>query len=317
MAINVDTVYKTVLLILNQQQRGYMTPDEFNRVGTQVQLGIFENYANDLNQQMRVPQNDTEYGNRFKNTATKIDIFKKIRTATYNNVGGYYELPTAVDTPLITPQAFTGNGVLTAFTLVAPWTTLLGSIDSQVKITVAGVEVFNWTYDNQSLTVTFTTPPANAAAISISLYAMDFYRLGTVIYNDVTEIQLMDRNEWYLIKKAPLVAPTTTYPACLFEDEKIYIYPTTIVPGLSTNNTSPIQVSYIKKPANILWSSTPGSVGQLLYSSANSIQFELHPSEQTNVILQVLSYAGVILQDPNIVQMAAQQVQQEQMNDKS
>ena len=208
MAINVDTVYKTVLLILNQQQRGYMTPDEFNRVGTQVQLGIFENYANDLNQQMRVPQNDTEYGNRFKNTATKIDIFKKIRTATYNNVGGYYELPTAVDTPLITPQAFTGNGVLTAFTLVAPWTTLLGSIDSQVKITVAGVEVFNWTYDNQSLTVTFTTPPANAAAISISLYAMDFYRLGTVIYNDVTEIQLMDRNEWYLIKKAPLVAPT-------------------------------------------------------------------------------------------------------------
>ena len=31
MAINVDTVYKTVLLILNQQQRGYMTPDEFNK----------------------------------------------------------------------------------------------------------------------------------------------------------------------------------------------------------------------------------------------------------------------------------------------
>ena len=44
MAINVDTVYKTVLLILNQQQRGYMTPDEFNRVATQVQLEIFEDY---------------------------------------------------------------------------------------------------------------------------------------------------------------------------------------------------------------------------------------------------------------------------------
>ena len=50
MAINVDTVYKTVLLILNQQQRGYMTPDEFNRVGTQVQLNIFQGYFDTLNQ---------------------------------------------------------------------------------------------------------------------------------------------------------------------------------------------------------------------------------------------------------------------------
>ena len=66
MAINVDTVYKTVLLILNQQQRGYMTPDEFNRVATQVQLEIFEDYFDDLNQQLKRPQNDTEYANRVR-----------------------------------------------------------------------------------------------------------------------------------------------------------------------------------------------------------------------------------------------------------
>ena len=47
-----------------------MTPDEFNRVATQVQLGIFENYANDLSQQIRVPQNETVYGDRFKNVST-------------------------------------------------------------------------------------------------------------------------------------------------------------------------------------------------------------------------------------------------------
>ena len=38
MAINVNTVYQTVLLILNKEQRGYMTPTEFNSIGTQVQL---------------------------------------------------------------------------------------------------------------------------------------------------------------------------------------------------------------------------------------------------------------------------------------
>ena len=57
MAINVNTVYTTVLSILNKEQRGYITPDEFNKLATQVQLDIFENYFEDLNQQLRVPSN--------------------------------------------------------------------------------------------------------------------------------------------------------------------------------------------------------------------------------------------------------------------
>ena len=77
MAINVDTVYKTVLLILNQQQRGYMTPDEFNRVATQVQLEIFEGYLNDLNQQLRSPQNNSEYANRVENLEEDLQYFQK------------------------------------------------------------------------------------------------------------------------------------------------------------------------------------------------------------------------------------------------
>jgi anaerobic ribonucleoside-triphosphate reductase len=77
MAVNVDIVYKTVLLILNQQQRGYMTPDEFNKTATQVQLTIFESYASDLNQQYRLPDNDTEYGDRVKNIEQKLQFFQK------------------------------------------------------------------------------------------------------------------------------------------------------------------------------------------------------------------------------------------------
>ena len=77
MAINVNTVYKTVLLILNQQQRGYMTPDEFNKIGTQVQLNIFEKYEDDLNQMYRVAQNDTEYANRVKNIEENLQPFQK------------------------------------------------------------------------------------------------------------------------------------------------------------------------------------------------------------------------------------------------
>ena len=49
MAVNVNTVYRTVLLIINKEQRGYLNPDEFNRTAAQVQLEIFNEYFEDLN----------------------------------------------------------------------------------------------------------------------------------------------------------------------------------------------------------------------------------------------------------------------------
>jgi hypothetical protein len=96
MAINVDTVYKTVLLILNKEQRGYMTPQEFNRTATQVQLEIFEQYFDDLNQQLRVPQSDQDYADRVANIEEKMSIFETTGLCTYtsNSAGGYFSLPT-------------------------------------------------------------------------------------------------------------------------------------------------------------------------------------------------------------------------------
>jgi len=78
MAISVDDVYKTVLLILNKEQRGYITPAEFNKLATQVQLEIFENYFQYENRQYRLPDNESEYSDRYKNVDEKIAIFKKL-----------------------------------------------------------------------------------------------------------------------------------------------------------------------------------------------------------------------------------------------
>jgi hypothetical protein len=43
----------------------------------------------------------------------------------------------------------------------------------------------------------------------------------------------------------------------------------------------------------------------------------LHPSEQTNLITRILLYSGIVINDPQIVQVAAQQVQAETINSKS
>ena len=54
MAILANTVYQRVLAIANKEQRGYITPQEFNLLANQAQLEIFEQYFYDINQRSRM-----------------------------------------------------------------------------------------------------------------------------------------------------------------------------------------------------------------------------------------------------------------------
>lgn len=59
---NVDTVYQTVLALANKEQRGYITPQEFNLFARQAQMEIFEQYFYDLDQAKRsLPSSISEF----------------------------------------------------------------------------------------------------------------------------------------------------------------------------------------------------------------------------------------------------------------
>ena len=74
--VSVDKVYQRVLAILNKENRGYMTPQEYNLLANQAQLEIFEQYFYDLNQYNRRGEINNEYANIVKNIKEKIDLFK-------------------------------------------------------------------------------------------------------------------------------------------------------------------------------------------------------------------------------------------------
>jgi len=232
MAVNVNTVYRTVLLIINKEQRGYLTPDEFNRTAAQVQLDIFNEYFEDLNQQLRVPGNDSEYSDRIKNLEEKIAIFQTEGDCTA--VSGGFDIPSVTD----------------------------------------------------------------------------FYKLGTVIYNDEKEVQYVQPNELIELNLSPITKPSTYWPVYTYKNFVIKVYPTTITSGISC--------TYIRKPSNPEWNFTTSPPNyQYVYDEDNSTDFELHPTEQVNIITRILLYSGIVIKDPQIVQVAAQQVQSENINSKS
>jgi len=76
--VRIDTVYQRVLAITNKEQRGYITPQEFNLLANQAQLEIFEQYFYDLNQFKRQPSETTTFSDMEELIQNKLSPFVTI-----------------------------------------------------------------------------------------------------------------------------------------------------------------------------------------------------------------------------------------------
>ena len=63
-------------------------------------------------------------------------------------------------------------------------------------------------------------------------------------------------------------------------------------------------INYIKKPVDVYWGYTMIN-DEALYNPTASINFELHAAEETELVLKILSLAGVVIRDPQLYQIAA------------
>ena len=84
MSVSIDTVYQRVLGILNKEQRGYVTPQEFNLFANQAQMDLFEQYFYDIKQFGRIPGNSTEYSDMLSILEEKIALFETMQDLTYD-----------------------------------------------------------------------------------------------------------------------------------------------------------------------------------------------------------------------------------------
>jgi hypothetical protein len=114
-----------------------------------------------------------------------------------------------------------------------------------------------------------------------------------------TAVQEIQKSDLPQITSSKLTAPSTSFPIYYKEGSNIYILPNTI---------SSATLDYIYKPTDPNWAFTSGATyGDMAYSSSNSINFQLHDSEEVPLIIKILSLAGVTIKDPNLVQIAKQE----------
>tara|TARA_R110000787_G_scaffold87458_3_gene186295 strand:- start:20 stop:733 length:714 start_codon:yes stop_codon:yes gene_type:complete len=236
MAINVNTVYTTVLSILNKEQRGYITPFEFDQLATQVQLELFEKFFEDYNQYLRMPRTNVEFASRIEHIRNEFQVFQTNNSASSHT------------------------------------------------------------------TNTYSQP-------------VDLHRFGSVNYNkgfNSPEIEIVSDRDYTEQTLSPLTTPTSDFPIAKYKQDKITVFP----PVTSTYTNSDVTFNYIRKPANPVWGYSVGSLGQYVYVPGTSQNFEISDTQQTEVILEILKYSGIIIRDPSIIQMASQELQQEEVNTK-
>ena len=92
--INVDKVYKTLNTIINKENNGYVSPEEFNLIGNTVQLEIFRGYFEDENRDKNKENRgltNKGYSNLDFNERQRIDQFAEEATLSPN--GNFYDLP--------------------------------------------------------------------------------------------------------------------------------------------------------------------------------------------------------------------------------
>ena len=83
--VNINNVYQSVLVITNKDNRGYITPEEFNRLAEQAQNEIFASYfvreaGYELNAFLT-----SDFSDPNTYLAEKINVFYKDATLTHAN----------------------------------------------------------------------------------------------------------------------------------------------------------------------------------------------------------------------------------------
>ena len=148
---------------------------------------------------------------------------------------------------------------------------------------------------------TFTNAEGNTTS-SYYAYPGNFYRLGSVAANAIHAEQISNKDILY-VNRSPLTKPTINNPVYVRHEGGVVIHPIT---GISS-----INISYVRKPAVPNWIGTTVA-GQIIATPNNALykNFELHPSEEAELVVKILAYAGVIIKAGDVTQVAAAKDQQ-------
>ena len=128
----------------------------------------------------------------------------------------------------------------------------------------------------------------------------NLYRLGMVFLNNIMA-DMVSHKEASYVRLSPLTSPTKKQPVYIRTGSKFrLLYSQTDETQMTTSDI--VRIEYVRRPVNVEWAYMNVN-GSPVYSSANSVNFELHPSELPMLILKICALAGVAVRSLDVTQI--------------
>ena len=227
--ISINNVYQKVLALANKEQRGYITPQEFNLLADKAQNEIYENYFYQLNMAQVKP----------KSQGTHEDIVEGIEMKL--------------------------DGLM---------------VESGITIATTGLST--------------SIAPSNFRIISVA---------NTTTSSPATKVNYRELD--YILSN-PLTAPNSTRRIYTITDEGFFRF----YPAPTVEIVNGYVVRYYKPPAKPNWTYVVINEKALYNASASDAQdFELHISEEENLVSKILNLAGLTIKQPDVQQAGIMQTQ--------
>mgnify|MGYP003662141531 CR=1 FL=1 len=251
MAVVIDNVYQKVLALANKEQRGYITPQEFNLFADRAQNEIYENYFYQLSVAEQKPKNQMQQSDSKEVIEQKLSFFIEADNISVSNAA---------------------NGSVTL---------LAANISDRriIKITT---------------TAQMTTVAGGSA--------------GKIV-------ERISSRELDYILENPLTAPTLNRQVYVYSGDDGNGNPTIRIYPVGYVVTNSHQLEYYREPSTPNWGYVVVNE-KALYNAGASTNFELHVSEEENLVNKILMLAGITIQKPELQQAGAGQMQitQQQQN---
>ena len=299
----INSVRNTVFSVLNKNNYGYISPQDFNLFAKQAQLEIFENYFSNYNTAINKENarvSGSEYADITKGIEESIDTFSEIKNFDQKNYNKYF-----------TPSQITTGDDYYLLNKVLAYTTFRVSGESDPSgdnELIDAAASFTTTVSVGDIVVNIATlDKAEILAIvsdtELTLDENIFTPSGddySIFKNESYEAEKVTNSKISMLSNSLLTAPTKTFPAYSLNSDSITVLPKTI------NNPGQIFSQYIRYPKDPKWTYSTLASGEPVFDQSQSDyqDFELPIDDEVSLITKILQYSGMQIREAQVVQFA-------------
>jgi hypothetical protein len=319
----INAVRNTVLAVLNKNNYGYISPQDFNLYAKQAQMEMFEEYFSSYNKVINAENarmSGTDYADIRKTLSEVIEGFLKKN----NLIGGYtvgannnFAVPSLATTG---DSAYMINTIITYPVILATGTNtgVTGSllIDNAADFIQAGVQVGDIVVNltapagpaNNSTTTVVSITNATTLVLALPLFTTlgDSY----AIFSEASgvEAEKVLESKIFMLNRSNLTTPSNSFPSYVLNQSVITMYPQTI------NTYGQVVCTYFRYPKDPKWTYITLFNGEPSFdqSQPDYQDFELPLEDEFKLVMKILQYCGVSIRETEVTQYGIAQEQHEQ-----